>query len=101
MKPTTFRFSREGATETERQHIVLSARPKHPMLRRIIRWGSPMKRSIRPKPAMYLWVVMALGAGQLLMGGAGGAEAPKVDLTEWTPPSIRSLGDDPFGKLVK
>ena len=29
------------------------------------------------------------------------AEAPQVDLAEWTPPSISSVGDDPFGKLVK
>ena len=26
---------------------------------------------------------------------------PKVDLTKWTAPDIASVGDDPFGKLVK
>jgi thiosulfate dehydrogenase len=29
------------------------------------------------------------------------ADVPQVDLAEWTPPSMRSVGDDPFGKLVK
>jgi thiosulfate dehydrogenase len=29
------------------------------------------------------------------------ADAPKVDLTKWTAPDIASVGDDPFGKLVK
>jgi hypothetical protein len=29
------------------------------------------------------------------------ADVPQVDLAEWTPPQISSVGDDPFGKLVK
>ena len=29
------------------------------------------------------------------------ADAPKIDLTKWTAPDIASVGDDPFGKLVK
>jgi thiosulfate dehydrogenase len=29
------------------------------------------------------------------------AEVPTVDLTQWKPPSIRTVGDDAFGKLVK
>src|SRR5712691_531642 len=32
---------------------------------------------------------------------APAAEVPQVDLAEWTPPNIGSVGDDPFGKLVK
>jgi thiosulfate dehydrogenase len=32
---------------------------------------------------------------------ARSAEVTQVDLAEWTPPSIGSVGDDPFGKLVK
>jgi hypothetical protein len=32
---------------------------------------------------------------------AGQPGAPRVDLAEWTPPDIRTLGEDPFGKLVK
>jgi hypothetical protein len=50
---------------------------------------------------MCLWAVLALCAGRALTGAAGAAELPQVDLTDWTPPSIRTLGDDPFGKLVK
>jgi len=29
------------------------------------------------------------------------ANVPEIDLTKWMPPSIGSVGDDPFGKLVK
>jgi thiosulfate dehydrogenase len=29
------------------------------------------------------------------------AEPIKIDLTQWTPPDIAMVGDDPFGKLVK
>jgi thiosulfate dehydrogenase len=29
------------------------------------------------------------------------AELPTIDLTQWTPPDIATVGDDPFGKLGK
>jgi thiosulfate dehydrogenase len=29
------------------------------------------------------------------------ADAPQANLTEWTPPDIRTVGDDAFGRLVK
>ena len=29
------------------------------------------------------------------------AESVDIDLTEWTPPDIAAVADDPFGKLVK
>src|SRR5689334_17221609 len=29
------------------------------------------------------------------------ADPPRVDLATWTPPDIGSVGDDPFGELVK
>src|ERR1700680_3357833 len=29
------------------------------------------------------------------------AEPVTIDLTRWTPPDIATVGDDPFGKLVK
>ncbi len=32
---------------------------------------------------------------------ARAADPPKVDLTNWTPPDIATVGDDAFGKLVK
>jgi thiosulfate dehydrogenase len=31
----------------------------------------------------------------------GATDAPRVDLSAWTPPDIKTVGDDPFGKLVK
>jgi thiosulfate dehydrogenase len=41
-------------------------------------------------------------AGTLtLTGGVLAAEVATVDLTRWTPPDIATLGEDPFGKLVK
>ena len=32
---------------------------------------------------------------------ASAADPQQFDLTEWTPPQMRAVGDDPFGKLVK
>jgi thiosulfate dehydrogenase len=60
-----------------------------------------MNRTTYVKRTMYLWIVLALGAGGALTGTANGADVAQVDLTDWTPPSVRALGDDPFGKLVK
>jgi thiosulfate dehydrogenase len=40
-------------------------------------------------------------AASAMMRAALAADVPQVDLAEWTPPAIRSVGDDPFGKLVK
>jgi hypothetical protein len=45
--------------------------------------------------------MLAIGAGGLLAGTANGAEQAQVNLTNWTPPSIGTVGDDPLGKLVK
>src|SRR5580692_3142804 len=53
---------------------------------------------------------MAISGGvhcvrSILMGSAAGearaVEPIKIDLTQWTPPDIAMVGDDPFGKLVK
>jgi len=60
-----------------------------------------MKRPIHLRRTISLWVVLALGAGRALMGTAQAAERAQVDLTDWAPPGIRTLADDPFGKLVK
>jgi cytochrome c len=49
-----------------------------------------------------IWlVVAALSAGLLLGGNEPRAELGTIDLTQWRPPDIGTLGDDPFGKLVK
>jgi thiosulfate dehydrogenase len=46
--------------------------------------------------------VLALAAAATaITREAPAADVPQVDLAEWTPPSIGSVGDDPFGKLVK
>src|SRR5258708_19784728 len=33
--------------------------------------------------------------------GALAADVPQINLTEWTPPDIKTVGDDAFGKMVK
>jgi len=50
-----------------------------------------------------IWLVItALTAGFLLGGNQSlRAEPGTIDLTQWTPPDISTVGDDPFGKLVK
>jgi len=50
-----------------------------------------------------IWSVLAAVSAGLLFGSAQmlGAEPAAVDLTNWTPPDIGSVGDDPFGQLVK
>jgi thiosulfate dehydrogenase len=54
------------------------------------------------KPNACLLGVLALAAAASAMTrDASAADVAQVDLAAWTPPSIRSVGDDPFGKLVK
>jgi hypothetical protein len=49
-----------------------------------------------------LVLVATLSAGVLMTARASPAAEPiKIDLTQWTPPDIAMVGDDPFGKLVK
>ena len=50
-----------------------------------------------------IWLVItALTAGFLLGGNQSlRAEPGTIDLRQWTPPDIVTVGDDPFGKLVK
>jgi hypothetical protein len=45
--------------------------------------------------------VAVLFAASMMPCGATAADVPTVDLFEWTPPSIGSVGDDPVGKLIK
>ena len=46
-------------------------------------------------------VVTLIGAKLMTAPAAFAADTAKVDLTKWTAPDIASVGDDPFGKLVK
>jgi thiosulfate dehydrogenase len=49
-----------------------------------------------------IWSIFAaLSAAFLIDSQASRAETVVIDLTRWTPPEISTLGDDPFGKLVK
>ncbi len=48
-----------------------------------------------------LTAAICLAAASVMTGPAPAADAPSFDLTEWTPPQMRAVGDDPFGKLVK
>jgi len=46
--------------------------------------------------------MLSLAAAAVAMAReAPAADVQQIDLAEWTPPSIGSVGDDPFGKLVK
>jgi thiosulfate dehydrogenase len=45
--------------------------------------------------------LVLVAAATATIRDAWAADVPQVDLTTWTPPQIRSVGDDPFGKLVK
>jgi thiosulfate dehydrogenase len=54
------------------------------------------------KPNISLISMLALVAAATAMTcAARAADVPQIDLTEWTPPQMRSVGDDPLGKLVK
>src|SRR5712672_2420198 len=55
-----------------------------------------MRCNLSLKVAFFL-----VAAASMTSRSASAADPPQVDLTDWTPPSIRTLGDDPFGKLVK
>jgi cytochrome c len=43
------------------------------------------------------WSSVALMAGR----DVPAAESIDIDLTQWTPPDISTVADDPFGRLVK
>ena len=47
-------------------------------------------------------IVAALGTSFLIAGSQlPRAETVVIDLTRWTPPDISTVGDEPFGRLVK
>jgi thiosulfate dehydrogenase len=51
--------------------------------------------------ACLMGALALAAAGSAMTRDAPAADAVQIDLAAWTPPSIRSVGDDPFGKLVK
>jgi thiosulfate dehydrogenase len=54
------------------------------------------------KLTVCLISMLALTATAIAMSReATAADVPEFDLTKWAPPSIDSVGDDPFGRLVK
>ena len=50
-----------------------------------------------------IWPIAAVLFGDLLIGSSqiSVAEPVTIDLTHWMPPDIATVGDDPFGELVK
>jgi thiosulfate dehydrogenase len=50
-----------------------------------------------------IWSIFAALSASFLIAGSQPprAETGVIDLTRWTPPDISTVGDDPFGKLVK
>src|SRR5262249_33472607 len=50
-----------------------------------------------------IWFVLAALSAVLLLGGnqTPHAEQGTLDLSQWAPPDVGVVGDDPFGRLVK
>jgi thiosulfate dehydrogenase len=54
------------------------------------------------KHVAFFPCVALLGSATLVMApGSFAGDGAKVDLTKWTAPDIESVGNDPFGQLVK
>jgi thiosulfate dehydrogenase len=50
----------------------------------------------------HILLIATFSAGVLMMGRAAPAAEPiKIDLTQWTPPELAAVGEDPFGRLVR
>src|SRR6516225_1238734 len=50
-----------------------------------------------------IWIIVATMFISLCVGSnqLSADETVAIDLTQWTPPDIRKVGEDPFGALVK
>jgi thiosulfate dehydrogenase len=50
-----------------------------------------------------IWLIVATLSASVGIGSnqVPAAEAVVIDLTQWTPPDISKVGEDPFGELVK
>ena len=105
MSPATERVLAEGLTCSKQSFVCPAAeRYAHTLradgstgaanLLMTVAWIAVMK---------CIWsIVAALGTSFLIAGSQlPRAETVVIDLTRWTPPDISTVGDDPFGKLVK
>jgi thiosulfate dehydrogenase len=55
-----------------------------------------------PRLICLMWVVAVFAAANVTVSrGVLAADVAQINLTEWTPPDIKTVGDDSFGKLVK
>jgi thiosulfate dehydrogenase len=74
---------------------------KRSMLPRFAGRGFRMKRSIVFGVSTFVLALSGAMIGGAMIGVAPGAEVLQVDLTDWSPPKLSTLGNDPFSKLVK
>jgi thiosulfate dehydrogenase len=52
--------------------------------------------------AVSIWLALALSCAALTVShNSLSADSGNVDLTQWTPPDIEAVGNDPLGRLVK
>jgi thiosulfate dehydrogenase len=58
---------------------------------------NPMRRLVCTMSVVAVFAA----ANVMASGGVLAVDAPQVNLTEWTPPDISTVGNDAFGKLVK
>src|SRR5262249_50388055 len=58
---------------------------------------------IRIHAMKHVWPIVAALSIGLQLGGnqASRGEQVSIDLTQWTPPDIGTVSDDPFGQLVR
>src|SRR5262245_66216822 len=54
-------------------------------------------------PMKPIWLIVATLGASVWIGSnqMSAAETVVIDLTQWTPPDISKVGEDPFGELVK
>jgi thiosulfate dehydrogenase len=60
-----------------------------------------IEETLKMNRSLFVTGALCLVATSVMTGGTPAADVPAFDLTEWAPPQIGAVGDDPFGKLVK
>jgi thiosulfate dehydrogenase len=85
-----------------RHHLALGIRLSGArFVLHVLHRGHPMGRSIQRLTYLLPVVVTVVAVAPMICDDARAAEPAQVNLTEWTPPDISSVGDDAFGKMVK